>query len=198
MEPTQQQIIGSGPLFPIRLATEYDEDGNPIMVPQITIDENGNPQPVMDPVYDDEGNPVWVVPPDPDADPPIEGIQKTTPHLVPKVSWRPTFGSPELIKASLTSLMSYVVGFRFRQEAYGNRLWETLEDPNTPVLRTQIRDYIRDAIAKWEPRIKAISTQVESSGSSITITLKYMLADKSADELVFNYDIINSTVSING
>lgn len=70
--------------------------------------------------------------------------------------WYSEDGTIDLLKSDLTSLMSYQVGQRIRQENYGTRLWELLEEPNTTVLDHLIKSFISSSISNWEPRVKPI------------------------------------------
>ena len=67
--------------------------------------------------------------------------------------WYPVKGDTNLIKHNLESLIIYPMGFRFRQEEYGTRLWSYIEEPNTQALRFYIKNSLIAGIAQYEPRI---------------------------------------------
>lgn len=80
--------------------------------------------------------------------------------LVPKVGWYTKTGDIELIKQNITAILTFQIGQRFRQEEFGSRTWDLLEEPNTSALEFMISEYIRNGLGNWEPRIYNI--QVES------------------------------------
>lgn len=191
MNLNQLNSIGRGATFPIQLTHLEDGDGNPIQVPKIELDEEGNPHPVMTQKKDEEGNPMWnrepgTLSPDDPGDPLM------IPVMVDSVSWRP-LSSQELIKNNLTSLMVFMLGQRFRQENFGCRIWECLEEPNTQALNFLVYNFIKSAIAAWEPRIKALGTSVIARGSTLTITLRYSIGSTDISELTFDYNLQDST-----
>ena len=51
--------------------------------------------------------------------------------LKPKIGWYPIKGTTNLIKQNIISLLIYHIGQRFRQEEFGTRIYECLEEPNS-------------------------------------------------------------------
>lgn len=194
MDLNQLNTIGVGMAFPIQLVHLRDNDGNPIMVPQVEFEEDGTYHPVMKKKVDDDGNIVYLRDPVYDEsgitiDP---GEPLMVPVMVEAVSCKP-ISSQELIKQNLTSIMVYMLGQRFRQENFGCRIWECLEEPNTQTLNFMIRDFIKQAIANWEPRITAVGTSLIAKGSTLSITLKYKLGNSPVSELTFDYNLLDNT-----
>lgn len=96
--------------------------------------------------------------------------------MVPKVRWAISRGDTELIKQNITSILVYQIGSRIRQEYFGSRLWEAIEEPNTAFLRAQIMNFINDSISLWEPRVGSIDVEVtrtskESLGLHLVFTI---------------------------
>lgn len=137
--------IGTGVTFPIQITTPKDTNGEPIMVPK--VDEEGNS------LYDEEGNLI----------------------LVPKQGWYPVAGKPSLIQNNLTALFIYELGSRFRQEQFGSRLWEAIEEPNDQLLKHMLDLFIKSSVAKWEPRIKALDILLERQREKLRITIQFMV-----------------------
>lgn len=155
--------IGTGVTFPIQITTQKDNLGNTIMVPQ--VDENGNS------MYDEEGNII----------------------MVPKQGWYPVVGKPSLIQNNLTALFIYELGSRFRQEHFGSRLWEVIEEPNDQVLKHLLDLFIKSSVAKWEPRIKALDVILEHQREKLHITIQFMVdASGTVENLNLEY---NSTTT---
>ena len=86
-----------------------------------------------------------------------------------------------------------MIGQRFRQENFGCRIWECLEEPNTQALNFLIYTFIKDAIAAWEPRIRALGTSVVAKGYTLQITLRYSLGSTDISELTFDYNLQDNT-----
>lgn len=194
MNINQLNTIGTGMMFPIKLTTLVDEEGNVQKVPKVTFDEQGNPQPVMEQKYDNEGNPMWFIEPiyGDDEKPINNPVPLMVPVMVDAVSWRPV-STQDLIKQNLISIMTYMIGQRFRQENFGCRIWECLEEPNTQALNFLIYQFISQSLSAWEPRITSIETQLVSKGSSLEILLKYRIGDTPITELNFEYNLLDNT-----
>lgn len=155
--------IGTGITFPINLTTQKDDQGNDILTPQ--VDVNGEV------IYDDQGKLI----------------------MVPKVGCYPVSGKFDLIQNNLTSLFIYQLGERFRQENFGSRLWEAIEEPNDQLLQHMVDLFIKSSVATWEPRIKGLDVILERQREKLRITLKFMVdASGTESNLTLEY---NSTTS---
>lgn len=155
--------IGTGITFPLHLDTPKDTEGNPILIPKVDLEGNV--------IYDDKGNVV----------------------MVPKVGCYPIYGNPKLIRDNLISLFTYQLGERFRQENFGSRLWEAIEEPNDQVLHHMMDLFIKSSIATWEPRIRALDINLERKNEKLHITLQFMVdASSTPENLVLEY---NSTTT---
>ena len=109
--------------------------------------------------------------------------------LVDKVTWQPLFGSMDLIKQNITAILVFQLGQRFRQEEFGSRTWECIEEPNTQALSFMIRDFIKDGISSWEPRVKAMNTLVTRTQEGVHIELYFTLNDnQNIEEISFDYN----------
>ena len=140
----QQNIqVGSGAMFPIQLETKKNESGFVELVPK--VDSNGIT------LYDSEGN--------------IE--------LVPKVGWYVKTGDIELIKQNITSILTFQVGQRFRQENFGVMTWDLIEEPNTSALEFMLKEYILTGLTNGEPRIYNIQVDSIKKGSSIYLKVSF-------------------------
>lgn len=144
--------IGTGVTFPIHITTQKDENGDLIMIPK--VDERGNLE------YDEKGDPL----------------------MVPKQGWYPIVGKPSLIQNNLTALFTYELGSRFRQEHFGSRLWEALEEPNDLLLQHMLDLFIKSSVAKWEPRIKALDVILERNIEKLHITIQFAIDDSGTPE----------------
>ena len=60
--------------------------------------------------------------------------------------WYPVNGDIELVHNNLSALLWYDIGQRFRQEDFGTRLWECIEEPNTQALAFLVKDFLKKAI----------------------------------------------------
>ena len=113
---------------------------------------------------------------------------------VDKISWRPLQGDMRLIKQNIIAILTFQIGQRFRQEWFGSRIWECIEEPNTEVTAFVVRDFLKSAISIWEPRVIALSTKVTRNQSTLGINLRFMVNySQSVQEINFNYDLYNGT-----
>lgn len=136
---------------------------------QITtaVDENGNPQTVTLP----------------------DG------RVVEKKGWYMKQGSVDLIKHNLTSILTYQIGQRLREENFGVRTWECIEEPNTSALQLMIQQFVKDGIASWEPRIVALKIITRRpTREGIYMAIFFRVQDStSVEQLNFRYNPNNLT-----
>lgn len=71
----------------------------------------------------------------------LESVQLPDGRVVPKIGWYILRGDVALIKQNLTAILTYQIGQRFRQEDFGSRTWECLEEPNTSALNLMIKKF---------------------------------------------------------
>lgn len=148
--------IGSGATFPITLTKFRDEETQEIQqVPQ------------MEAVEDEEGN-VTVTPVfNPDG----------SPKMVDAVAWNPFTGDPSLIVHNIQSLVGFQLGQRMRDEAFGTRLWETIEEPNTWLQSFLVNKFLKEAINLWEGRIVFLDSKITRNNEKLFIDLHYKVGD---------------------
>lgn len=109
--------------------------------------------------------------------------------------WYPVVGDTKLIQNNLESLISYQIGQRFREEIFGTRLWECIEEPNTQALNYLVDQFIKEAIRTWEDRITHKSTVVSRESSKLFVEYTYVInGTGSINTGNLEYDINNKTL----
>lgn len=96
----------------------------------------------------------------------------------------PVSGTPDLIIHNLNSLIQYELGFRIRQEDFGTRLWECIEEPNTQAQAFLIEQFLKQSLLRFENRIVYKSSDIVQSGYSLTINVHYTIRDLNVDDSV--------------
>ena len=89
--------------------------------------------------------------------------------------WYPAQGDPALIENNLRALVEYMIGQRFRQEDFGTRLWECIEEQNYQALEFIIREFLKQDIGRYESRITIKKVTAERYYSKLYITMEYAL-----------------------
>lgn len=127
-----------------------------------------------------------------------ESVQLPDGRVVPKIGWYILRGDVALIKQNLTAILTYQIGQRFRQEDFGSRTWECLEEPNTSALNLMIRNFVKDGIAAWEPRITALKVlALKPTKESIRLLIYFKVQNSQrVEELNFQYNLNNSTTDV--
>lgn len=127
-----------------------------------------------------------------------ESVQLPDGRVVPKIGWYILRGDVALIKQNLTAILTYQIGQRFRQEDFGSRTWECLEEPNISALNLMIRNFVKDGIAAWEPRITALKVlALKPTKESIRLLIYFKVQDSQRiEELNFQYNLNNSTTDV--
>lgn len=134
---------------------------------------------------DDEGNPETVI--------------NDQGETVPKVGWYNLRGDMLLIKQNLITILNFQIGQRLRQEYFGVRTWECLEEPNVSALNLMIREFVKRGIASWEPRIKALRVSMAApTKEAIRLLIQFSVdSSQSVEELDFQYNLSNLTTYVN-
>lgn len=176
----QLNTIGSGPYFPIKLEQPIGSDGKPeyietVVRHKVTHDLDYSTDPGM-----------------------IYTTEETEIKRVPKIGWYVLKGDVALIKQNLTAILTYQIGQRFRQENFGSRTWECLEEPNTSALNLMIKNFVKDGIAAWEPRIKALKVfALKPTKESIRLLIYFKVQNsQKVEELNFQYNLNNLTTDV--
>ena len=89
--------------------------------------------------------------------------------------WYPVDGDPALIENNLRSLVEYTIGQRFRQEDFGTRLWECIEEPNNQALTFMAREFLVEAIRIYETRIRLKRVITTRYNQYVYIVMEYLL-----------------------
>lgn len=128
----------------------------------------------------------------------LESVQLPDGRVVPKIGWYILRGDVALIKQNLTAILTYQIGQRFRQEDFGSRTWECLEEPNVSALNLMIKNFVKDGIAAWEPRIKALKVlALKPTKESIRLLIYFRVQNSQrVEELNFQYNLNNSTTNV--
>lgn len=114
-----------------------------------------------------------------------------------QVGWYPVVGDPALISQNLIALINYMIGERFRQEEFGTRLWECIEEPNTQALAFMVNAFLKEAIAKYESRITLQRSTVARVGSKINIDFSYLIntTNTSASGTIVYDPVTNTSIT---
>lgn len=113
-----------------------------------------------------------------------------------KRGWYPAQGDPALIENNLRALVEYMIGQRFRQEEFGTRLWECLEEPNSQALGFMIREFLNQAIGLYESRIEIKKVTTERYYSKLYITMEYALVGLGRQSyMTLTYDSSTNNIS---
>jgi len=82
----------------------------------------------------------------------------------------------EMIKSSLSILLTWEIRQRYRRTNYGSRIPTILEEPNDFTTQALIRFFILDVIELWEPRVefqKVVTARV--GPTTVSATLEYLI-----------------------
>lgn len=116
---------------------------------------------------------------------------------VPSVGWYLKKGKVELINQNLQSLMFTQIGQLIRNEYFGSRVNECLEEPNTQTLSFLVRRFIKDAIESWEPRLRFLESKVNKQNEKLFIYIRYeIINNQYIGELNFSYNPLNNNINL--
>lgn len=148
--------IGSGATFPIILTKFKDgETGKVQQVPQVKAVEDADGNVTLTPLFNPDGSP----------------------KMVDAIAWNPFTGDPSLIVHNIQSLVGFQLGQKMRDEAFGTRLWEVIEEPNTQLQAFLVKEFLKRAINLWEGRIIFLDSKITRENEKLIIDLSYRVGD---------------------
>lgn len=81
------------------------------------------------------------------------------------------------------------IGQRFRQEDFGTRLWECIEEPNTQALAFLVKNFLKKAISTYETRITFKSLNMRLEGTKLFIEMNYVINQTGSQQVLgISYD----------
>ena len=99
----------------------------------------------------------------------------------------------EDVKKSLEILLSTTIGERFLQPLYGCNLDEYVFEPFNATLSTEIRLTVKDAIDKFEPRLRLLAVRLDTGlmmEGRVDIAVEYqIISTNSRFNLVYPFYI---------
>jgi phage baseplate assembly protein W len=120
-----------------------------------------------------------------------------TKNDVGNTGWYPVVGDTRLIENNLEALFLHQIGAKMRDEDFGTRIWECLEEPNSQAQAFVINQFMKEAFETWEDRIAYKKTELLREGSKLYITFYYQIINiNSTSSSTAVYDSNNSTLNI--
>ena len=101
-----------------------------------------------------------------------------------QTGWYPVYGDSKLIEENIKALLLYEIGQRLRQEDFGTRLIEVLEEPNTSALSFLIREYIMQALNKYESRVQVTKISSTRLNQKLHILLEFKIIELNLDSFI--------------
>ena len=101
-----------------------------------------------------------------------------------QTGWYPVYGDSRLIEENIKALLLYEIGQRLRQEDFGTRLIEVLEEPNTSALSFLIREYIMQALNKYESRVLITKISSTRLNQKLHILLEFKIIELNLDSFI--------------
>lgn len=106
-----------------------------------------------------------------------------------QTTWAPVVGEVSLIENNIYSLVQHVFGDRIREENFGTRLIELIEEPTVQTLLFLAKLYLRSSIEYWEPRVKFLALVAKQSKYSMEFTITYqVILTQSVESLDFSFN----------
>ena len=101
-----------------------------------------------------------------------------------QTGWYPVYGDSKLIEENIKALLLYEIGQRLRQEDFGTRLIEVLEEPNTSALSFLIREYMIQALNKYESRVLITKISSTRLNQKLHILLEFKIIELNLDSFI--------------
>lgn len=114
------------------------------------------------------------------------GNQMITPEGEPMMGWHILEGDVQLIQQSLKNIIYTLLGQRIRQEGFGCRVHEVLEEPNNRVIQHLTSKFVTESILQWEPRLSFVKVESVSEFNKIEMEIHYKLANATDGEHIYS------------
>lgn len=101
-----------------------------------------------------------------------------------QTGWYPIYGDSKLIEENIKALLLYEIGQRLRQEDFGTRLIEVLEEPNTSALSFLIREYLMQTLNKYESRVQVTKISSIRLNQKLHILLEFRIVELNLDSFI--------------
>ena len=101
-----------------------------------------------------------------------------------QTGWYPVYGDSKLIEENIKALLLYEIGQRLRQEDFGTKLIGVLEEPNTSALSFLVREYIMQALAKYESRVVVTKISSTRLNQKLHILLEFRIVELNQDSFL--------------
>lgn len=101
-----------------------------------------------------------------------------------QTGWYPVYGDSKLIEENIKALLLYEIWQRLRQEDFGTKLIEVLEEPNTSALSFLVREYIMQALAKYESRVVVTKISSTRLNQKLHILLEFRIVELNQDSFL--------------
>lgn len=79
------------------------------------------------------------------------------------------------IKQSIEDILEVRVGEKFGSPNYGSRLYEIVFEPNDRIAKDLVKEYVIDALNRWEDRIEIDSIDVMQEDNEMYIRINYRI-----------------------
>ena len=113
-----------------------------------------------------------------------------------KTGGYPVGGDKSLVVNNVNAILLYMLGERSRQEDFGSRLWECIEEPNTQAQAFLINSFLKEALNSWEDRIIYDHAEVTREANKLHIRLFYKLVQtEQTSSLNITYDNLTNTLT---
>lgn len=92
----------------------------------------------------------------------------------------------ELIRSSIANILNWPKRMRFYNEEFGCRIEELLEEPDDNVTRVLIKNFISEALNKWERRIRVKEIKVNKTfyDGRTDVSINYEIRNTKIEETI--------------
>lgn len=90
----------------------------------------------------------------------------------------------EAIRQNVKAILVTKLGERPHEPEFGSRLWELVFEQSDMVLETLARQFIIDAIARWEPRIQIVEVLVsfDNNANEVSFSISYLIKSSANEQ----------------
>lgn len=99
------------------------------------------------------------------------------------------------VKADLLMLLTTRPNERVMLPEFGSRLPDLVFEPNDTVLEALAELYIIEAIKRWEPRVRVLSTAIRSEEHELHVTVQFAIKENLNETQTLAFQLLREGVN---
>ena len=103
--------------------------------------------------------------------------------------WYGVNGDIEVVDNKVCGVVWYDIGERLREEDFGSRVWECIEEGNREGLGLLVKELLKKGMCRYESRISFKRVNMRLEGRKVLMEMNYVINESGREEVLgISYD----------